>query len=67
MLQKAPVLQVERLVKAATPLTPESKTRPQTVLCQNDVSTLHNDTNMDTLTWESMEVDSHPESPSSGH
>lgn len=49
MLQKAPVLQVERLVKAATPLTPESKTRPQTVLCQT-VSTLHNDTNMDTLT-----------------
>lgn len=66
MLQKAPVLQVERLVKAATPLTPESKTRPQTVLCQT-VSTLHNDTSMDTLTWESMEVDSHPESPSSGH
>lgn len=66
MLQKAPVLQVERLVKAATPLTPESKTRPQTVLCQT-VSTLHNDTNMDTLTKESMEVDSHPESPSSGH
>lgn len=66
MLQKAPVLQVERLVKAATPLTPESKTRPQTVLCQT-VSTLRNDTNMDTLTWESMEVDSHPEPPSSGH
>lgn len=66
MLQKAPVLQVERLVKAAKPLTPESKIRPQTVLCQT-VNTLHNDTNMDTLTWETMEVDSHLEPPSSGH